>query len=88
MQPKYAQYVEICKNMHIKYAHIFKNTDSICKNMQKKYAVKYAKHAEVHILHILHIYAHPTLLMMVAVRVPGSWAAGGPSPCRHRAGAR
>ena len=32
------------------------------KNMQN-YAVKNAKYAEVHILHILHIYALPTLLM-------------------------
>ena len=36
MQQKYAQYVEICKNMHIKYAKICKNMDWICKNMQKK----------------------------------------------------
>ena len=38
--------------------------DSICKNMQQKYAVKYAKYAEVNILHISHIYALPTLLMI------------------------
>ena len=38
--------------MHIKYAYIFQNLDSICKNMQQKcakYAVKYAKNDEVHI---------------------------------------
>ena len=62
-QQKYAQYVEICKNMHIKYANICKNMDFICKicykNMQK-YAVKYAA---VHISYNLHIYTLPTLLM-------------------------
>ena len=50
IQQKYAQYVEICKNMHRKYANICKNIYSICKNIQK-YAVKYAKYAILHILH-------------------------------------
>ena len=74
MQLKYAQYLEICENMHMKYAKICKNMDSMCKNMQKKmqkYALKYAQyaevqHAEVHILHISHIYSLPTLLIGAA----------------------
>ena len=32
----------------------------------QKYAVLYATYAEVYILHILHLYALPTLLMVTA----------------------
>ena len=35
----------------------------ICSENMQKYAVLYATYAEVYILHILHLYALPTLLM-------------------------
>ena len=65
MHKKYAKICEnkdsICKNMH-KYARnmqkyaskICRNMQEICRNMQK--------YASVLILHILHLYAFPTLL--------------------------
>ena len=52
MQPRYAQYANICNNMHrymqiyakymqnicMLYAKICKNMDFLCRNMQSKYA--------------------------------------------------
>ena len=35
MQQKYAQHVQVCKTMHIKYSKICKNMDSICKICNK-----------------------------------------------------
>jgi hypothetical protein len=71
---KYAIYIhlDICQNMHDKYAQICKNMDFPIENMQKKWnknmkknAEKYAIYAEVHFLHFsnIMIYALCTLLM-------------------------
>ena len=35
----------------------------ICSENMQKYEVLYVKYAEVYLLHILHLYALPTLLM-------------------------
>ena len=54
------KYAKICINMQPKYAQI-------CKNMQIKYAKickKYAKIYKSMFLHMVHLYALPTLLMM------------------------
>ena len=58
------KYAQICKNMQIKYA-------KICK--------KYAKIYKSMFLHMVHLYALPTLLMtrrgrsMGGQRPPGEW---------------
>ena len=41
------------------------NVQKICSENMQKYAVLYAKHAEVYILHILHLYALPTLQAII-----------------------
>ena len=53
------------------YAKIWTRYAKICNKNMQKYAVKYAKYAEVHILHILLVYAFPTLLMPPGLVSPG-----------------
>ena len=72
MQKKYAKR---CHYIDFKKANMQLYAKKICKNMlnmqQKnaKICKKYAEYAyKSKYLHILHIYAHPTLLMLLLVR--------------------